>query len=308
MDFSNDIYHGYLVKGDLLGAIRYVKQFPEQTGLYDRFMSVFVREQYIAYEVDADLNDILAIYQKYYRDAFYLCVGRENAADRLRARLAGFFGVSDNAADLDGIERSRAGEAFQSRGFYFMGGRTSGYYGPYIWRTTETKTYEVELPDGVQAYTIKLMDGFISRSWMDYLSFGKIGTGGWTDQDGVINCVRSSYDLDSENFKVSLLKHEAQHARDLKLDPNMPSEDLEYRAKLVELIYSSERNMLGRFIQESDGADKSNGHSSASSRILKGFVRKLNLSHAEIERLPNKQVQDTARALYEESKNTGAVK
>lgn len=28
---------------------------------------------------------------------------------------------------------------------------------------------------------------------------------------------------------------------------NMPSEDLEYRAKLVELIYSSQRNLLQKF-------------------------------------------------------------
>ena len=47
-------------------------------------------------------------------------------------------------------------EAFQSRGFHFLGGKTSGYYGSYIWRVTETKTYEVELPDVIQA-TAKLL-------------------------------------------------------------------------------------------------------------------------------------------------------
>lgn len=300
-DFSKTVYRGYIVKGDLIGAINYVKQFPEQAELYNRFMAGFEQEQYGAYEVDADLNEILAIYQRYYRDAFYLGVGREEAAVKLRAGLAAFLGIDDERIELSEMEQNQIAEAFRSRGLHFLGGRTGGYYGPYIWQATETKTYEVELPDGIQTYTVKLLDGFITKSWIGYLSFGEIGPGGWSDGDGVINCVKASYDFDSEDFKVSLLKHEAQHARDLAVDPDMSSEDLEYRAKLVELIYSSERNLLGQFAQEADSADKSNGHALASSRIVEGFVRMLNLSCAELEKLPNEQVQTVARMLFEES-------
>ncbi|MBD5134011.1 MAG: hypothetical protein HDT38_06025 [Clostridiales bacterium] len=300
-DFSKKIYYGYLVKGDLIGAINYVGRFPEQAELYDRFMAVFEREQYAAYEVDAELNGILAIYQRYYRDVFYLGIGREEAEEKLRAGLAAFLGIEDERAELSELEQNQIAEAFRSRGLHFLGGRTSGYYGPYIWRTTENKTYEVELPDGIQTYPVKLLDGFIVKSWIDYLSFGEIGPGGWPDEDGVINCVKASYDFDSENFTVSLLKHEAQHARDLAVDPNMSSENLEYRAKLIELIYSEERNLLERFAQEADGADKSNGHALASSRIVDGFARILGSSCAELGNLPNRQVQTAAKMLFEES-------
>lgn len=81
----------------------------------------------------------------------------------------------------------------------------------------------------------------------------------------------------------------------------MSSEDLEYRAKLVELIYSKERNLLEQFLQEADNSDKSNAHSLASSRIIEGFVEKLNLSHAELAELPITQIQTVARVLFEEN-------
>lgn len=298
MDFSDKVYFSYVLKGDLVGAINYVKQFPEQAELYNQYINIFEREQYVTYEADNELNEILTIYQRYYRDAFYLCIGRENAVDRLKVRLAGVLGIDDEDIELDDIEQNQLVKAFQGRGIYFMGGRTSGYYGPYIWRTTESKTYEVELPEGIQIYTVKMLDGFIFKSWTDYLSFGRIGTGGWTDKDGVINCVKSAYDFDSESFKVSLLKHEAQHARDLMADPNMRSEDLEYRAKLVELIYSSERNLLEQFVREGGTSDKGNGHVLAANRIVEGFIRKLKLSPTEIAQLSNGQIQAVARELF----------
>ncbi len=302
VEFSKNVYRGYIIKGDLTGAICYIKQFPDQAELYNRYMEVFEKEQYITYDADAEINEVLVIYQQYYRDVFYLCMDREKAAESLREKLAGFLGTDGNGIALDDMEEQQVAKFFAGRGFHFLGGRTSGYYGPYIWRTIETKSYEVELPDGIQTYTVKLLDGFISQSWADYLSFGGAGTGGWSDGDGIINCIKSSYDLESEAFKVSLLKHEAQHARDLAVNKNMSSGDLEYRAKLVELIYSSQRNLLERFMQEADNSDKSNGHAAASERIINGFIRKLNLDCAEIEKLSNKQVQSVAGILFEESK------
>lgn len=300
LEFSKAVYHGHLIRGDLREAIRYVKQVPEQSALYDRFMAVFDREQYVTYEAGPGLNAILLQYQRYYRDVFYLGVEKEAAESRLKSRLAALLCVK-KPDDLSGLEQDEVSEAFQREGFHFLGGRTGGYYGPYIWRTTETKCFEVELPDGVQTYTVKLLDDFISRSWLDYLTFGEVGTGGWTDGDGVINCVRSAYDLDSEAFQVSLLKHEAQHAEDLEKHPDMLPEDLEYRAKLVELIYSRERNMLERFAREAGQADKSNGHASASNRIIRDFARKRNIAGTDVETLTIEQICATAKALYQES-------
>lgn len=298
---ENAIYYGYIIKGDLRSAIAYVKQFPEKSDLYNRFDSVFEHKQYISYEVDAELNEILVAYQQYYRDVFYLCIAKGQAENKLKERLAKLLGIIDEHLALCDLEQKCLVDLFESRGFHFLGGKSSGYYGPYIWRTTEYVSYDVELPDGVQNYSVKLLDGFITRSWIDYLSFGEIGPGGWADGDGYINCVKSAWDIESESFRVSLLKHEAQHARDLKMDKNMSSEDLEYRAKLVELIYSNERNLLQSFASEADPTDKSNGHAVAAYRILKGFADMLGVDEVSPERLQLEQIQAIARVLFENS-------
>lgn len=301
MKFNRDIYYGYIVKGDLHGAIAYVKQFPEQRGLYDRFMEILEQERYIRYEVDDTLNRVLTAYQQYYRDVFFLRIGKEQAADLLRERLSATLGISGQGASLDEIETNQLSDLINRHGLHFLGGRTGGYYGPYIWRTTESVCYEVELTDGIQNYTVKLLDGFITRTWIDYLSFGEIGPGGWTDGDGIINCVRSSYDFESENFKVSLLKHEAQHARDLAMNKDMSSEDLEYRAKLVELIYSKERNLLQTFAQEADPSDPANGHAMAAFRIMSGFADILGVAVVDPALISIEKIQKTARMLFDDS-------
>jgi len=296
---DKNIYYGFIVKGNLHGAITYIKQFPEQANLDNRFMDVYEHEQYMTYEVNAELNSILTAYQQYYRDVFYLRIGQEQAANKLRDQLAVLLDIKDNRVALYDIEQNQLVKLFMNHGLHFMGGKTSGYYGPYIWRTTETVSYDVELPAGIQCYTVKLLDGFITRSWIDYLSFGEIGPGGWADGDGIINCVKSAWDFESESFRVSLLKHEAQHARDLAMNKDMSSEDLEYRAKLVELIYSSERNLLLGFAQEADNSDAGNSHTMAAYRIMKDFADAVDTDQIDPATIPVEQVRTVARYLFD---------
>ena len=299
--FSKNTYYGYIIKGDLIGAICYIKQFPEQEKLYNRYMAIFEQEQYISYPVPSDLNSILTIYQQYYRDVFFIGIKEKNAAHILREKLAAFLNLADHEIELSDMEQNHIAEVFRCKGFSFMGGKTSGHYGPYLWQSEEIKSYEVELPEGSQRYSIKFLDGFLTKSWIDYLSFGEISPGGWAGADGCINCIKSCYDPDSENFKVSLLKHEAQHAKDLSNYKEMSSEDLEYRAKLVELIYTKERNLLKQFAEEADSSDKNNGHALASNRIIEGFRKQLNIDHAALAELPIAQIQTAARILFEEN-------
>lgn len=301
MEWDPNEYAGYIVRQDMRGAIGYVKQFPQQAALFERYMDIFERERYVAYEIDARLNDVLTAYQRYYRDAFYLGAKAEAAAEALRARLCALPGMQAGKLSLDEMERTQITEAFARGGLCFMGGKTGGYYGPYIWKTTQTCAYEVELPEGRQAYNVRLLDGFVTRSWLDYLSFGLITPGGWTGADGIISCARASYDLESERFRVSLLKHEAQHAMDLHRRAEMPSAQLEYRAKLVELIYTQETNLLEAFLQEADGSDAQNGHACAASRIAAAFSDQLQKERAELGTLPIKTVQTVAKALFAQS-------
>ncbi len=301
--FDQNLCLAWLKKGRLRPAMEYLAQFPEQAELYRQYMSLYQQEQYLSYDVDSQLQDILLAYQKYYRDAFYLEQSPEEAAEGLRARLAGLLG--DGAASLDELEELTA-EAFRAGGFHFLGGRTGGCYGPYIWRTEELRRYEVELPEGVQEYAVKLLGGFVMESWLSYLTFGLSGTGGWSNGDGLIHCVKRHYDLESESFRVSLLKHEAQHASDQSRYPGMSSADLEYRAKLVELIYSEERQLLGRFLQEADAANPGSGHGLAAERIVRGFARRQDGDG--LAALPIETVRAAALELFRESSREMAEK
>lgn len=301
--FDQNLCLAWLKKGHLRPAMEYLAQFPEQAELYRQYMSLYQQEHYLSYDVDSQLQDILLAYQKYYRDAFYLEKSPEEAAEGLRARLAGLLGAG--AASLDELEELAA-EAFRAGGFHFLGGRTGGCYGPYIWRTEELRRYEVELPEGVQEYAVKLLGGFVMESWLSYLTFGLSGTGGWSNGDGLIHCVKRHYDLESESFRVSLLKHEAQHASDQSRYPGMSSADLEYRAKLVELIYSEERQLLGRFLQEADAANPGSGHGLAAERIVRGFARRQDGDG--LAALPIETVRAAALELFRESSREMAEK
>ena len=299
MNFDSDVFRSFILKTDLFGALSYIKQFPEKRELFERYRLLFEEEKYISYDADEKVNEILLAYQQYYRDVFYLCIDKERAEGRLRLRLIDLLGVEDRNIKLCDLEQTLLVDLFHERGLYFLGGKTGGCYGPYVWRTVETVSYDVELPDRVQRYSVNLLDGFLMRSWVDYLTFGEMGTGGWANGDGCINCVRSSWDLDSESFRVSLLKHEAQHVVDLEADKDMSSENLEYRAKLVELIYSCERNLLQEFARVADASDRHNGHAMAAYRIMKNFSNALGVDAVDPSKLSVSQIQSVAKELFD---------
>ncbi|MGN1001729.1 MAG: hypothetical protein ACI4PC_03080, partial [Oscillospiraceae bacterium] len=137
---------------------------------------------------------------------------------------------------------------------------------------TVPTVYRVELPGGTAEYTVNILKGFVFRSWMDYLTFGRYGTGGWASPDGTINCIEQAYDFESERFLVSLLKHEAQHTVDMKQFPGITPTELEYRAKLVELCYSSQVELLQKFFSQADESRPNDSHAMASARVKREFA------------------------------------
>lgn len=300
-EFERDIFHGHLIKGKPKDALEYLKSFPEKRELYDKYISFFEELPYPEYEIGDALNKALYIYRQYYRDVFYLEAEEKKAAENMRDRLSALFGIDNKNTGIDDIEYNILKPAFSDKGYNMLGGLTGGFCGPYIWKTTEEKNYRVELPEVVKEYRVNLLDGFISLSWLNFISLGEIGTGGWTDGDGIIYCVKSSYDLNEEAFNISLLKHEAQHAADMEKYESMFSEDLEYRAKLVELIYSRKRRLLEKFVSEGNNSNEKNGHAMAAYRIGENFTKKLGLSLSELSGVSAEEVQRTAAELFGES-------
>ena len=259
----------FFLNGDIKGAIAYMREHEEYKDILPAYTAIFEDGEYRTFEVPDALNDILRQYQIYYRDVFYCGLPEAEAADKLRTRLKALLHLPDAGEELL-TERLRS--AFEAEGYHALFGKTQGYYGPYIWRDTVPTVYRVELPGGTAEYTVNILKGFVFRSWMDYLTFGRFGTGGWASPDGTINCIAQAYDFESERFLVSLLKHEAQHAVDMKRFPAITPTELEYRAKLVELHYSGDLGLLQKFVSEADERRADDSHAAASARIRREFA------------------------------------
>ena len=259
----------FFLNGDIKGAIAYMREHEEYKDILPAYTAIFEDGEYRTFEVPDALNDILRQYQVYYRDVFYCGLPEAEAADKLRTRLKALLHLPDAGEELL-TERLRS--AFEAEGYHALFGKTQGYYGPYIWRDTVPTVYRVELPGGTAEYTVNILKGFVFRSWMDYLTFGRFGTGGWASPDGTINCIAQAYDFKSERFLVSLLKHEAQHAVDMKRFPAITPAELEYRAKLVELHYSGDLGLLQKFVSEADESRADDSHAAAAARIRHEFA------------------------------------
>lgn len=259
----------FFINGDIKGAIAYMREHEEFKDILPAYTAIFENCEYRSYDIPDALNDILRLYQIYFRDVFYCGLPEPEAAYKLLTGLRLLLNMPDADEELL-AERLQA--AFEANGYHALFGKTQGYYGPYVWRETVPTVYRVELPDGTAEYTVNILKGFVFRSWMDYLTFGRYGTGGWASPDGTINCVEQAYDFESERFLVSLLKHEAQHAMDMKRFPKITPAELEYRAKLVELHYSGDLGLLQKFLLEADESRTGDSHAAASARIRREFA------------------------------------
>ena len=259
----------FFVNGDIKGAIAYMRNHEKFKDILPAYVAIFEDQKYRTYETPDNLNDILRLYQIYFRDTFYCGSPEAEAADKLRTGLKALLNTPDAG---EALLTEQLQSVFESEGYHALFGKTQGYYGPYIWRDTVPTVYRVELPDGTAEYTVNILKGFVFRSWMDYLTFGRYGTKGWASPDGTINCVEQAYDFESERFLVSLLKHEAQHTVDMKRFPEITPAELEYRAKLVELHYSSDLSQLQKFLSEANESNTNDAHAVASVRIKREFA------------------------------------
>lgn len=258
---------------------------------------------------DEWVRDVLSAYFSYFLD-----IGKRDENDRaakreLRSSLKGLVPAGSRRS-LDKVEEFLSAE-FRRKGYSFLGGKTGPYYGPYIWKRTEKCLFNVELSDrhiGVNGF---FLYNFLLCSWMHFQTYGKSGTGGWLKRDDKdwedgLYCVAGAYDLehleDDLTFQVSLLKHEARHFADRSDFPDLSDTDLEYRAKLTEMIYFPE--MKFRFesiIQEAEPV-KADPHRHASYLILLAlskriFNRSLVKEETAWQSVPYKEIQKEALEL-----------
>lgn len=201
-------------------------------------------------------------------------------------------------------EYDRIGEFLTSKlqetGYFAKIGNVKPHMNFMAWKKETTKPFEVDLGDGErEKVDVVLMRDFVSLGWAGYATFDKMHVGGWVG-DHALYCVASSYDLESEDFKVSFLAHEARHFSDKRKFKSLSSADLEYRAKLNE-IFLAEKSfeiLLRKFSLEQRN-NPENPHSYASFRLINGVSQKLGrrVELSELSALNKMRVQKAAREL-----------
>jgi len=262
---------------------------------------------------DGWLRDALMSYLRYFVRVFEDDVPREAAESTLAAELCAVTGrasTGDDDADVTASEAELA-TGFADRGYRFVGGRTPPYLGAYIWTRTDDRLFSVTLPKGIeQEVTVHFMHDFLIRGWLHWRTFGEQGAGGWYKQDepdwpdGLYAVADRYPDPDTNRaFQVSLLGHEAQHVADHRAHPGLSSAELEYRAKLVELIGFDRVDDRLRFFLADAADDPEQPHPYAAHLIVNRLaVRILDRSPDAVDwdAVPYPEIQGHAESLLDE--------
>lgn len=249
-------YYAAVFSGDLSWVTDAEPQTPAELALKARFDERFllrIDSPAIAQLDDPLVKAIARRFHDYWRQALLAPQAIEDVERRLHTDIERLIALGGIAADQDDIDDALA-RVLAERGFNYRGGRTQPLLDFMLWRNTRTVEYDVELTDTRQSVVVHFLDDFVVRGWSHFATFGHAGTGGWADRDALY-CVAAAYDVQSENFKNSYLRHEARHYADYERYPALEAADLEYRGKLTELAFSTDALSLIRgFRRNSNGA------------------------------------------------------
>lgn len=228
---------------------------------------------------DEFVADVLRAYRSYWSKAIMVPAESEAARNRLFARLTQLVKADEgNPGELD--ERGRA--MLSERGLEALIGRTGILMDIFAWRTDRTENEIVVLPTGLQSTKVHYLNDFASMGWSNYMSCGYSGTGGWATPKGIY-VITPTYDsLTDEKFRISYLIHESQHFSDYERFPGLKGWELEYRAKLAELInlVETRNDVITRFEgNRSDNPD--DAHSYANGVVIAALRERLGLTKTE---------------------------
>lgn len=252
------------------------------------------------------VREIAELFQSYWRDALMQTTARDVLERRLKHRLDQMLvdhGFGSALDDEDTLFENV--EAFiRKEGYFAQSGRTPPLLDLMIWTSNEVVTQSVELTDGSYEVDVNYLDDFVSYGWSNFAAFGMASTGGWAKKDGLY-CLCRNYDLDSERFKLSFLKHEARHYADFILYPDLQPSDLEYRGKLTELAFSNE-GIYGLLKQFHNSANRVENapHPLANWYVIEGLSGllldgKWPADASAWDSIPKEQIRQAARRLLE---------
>lgn len=265
------------IKGSVLPVINKLssesKLPPELMSLKEKYQNRF-SEGVLEKSSDSVIQKVIAVFENYWKSVLTERIDSSKAIEVLYSGLndiaqsigKDFGSFSENSAkDLSHYLK----EKIEDEGYYSLWGRTAPHMEFMAWKKQTSKTYKVNIGENeLVDVRVELLDDFISYGWLGYATFDELHTGGWATKEKLF-CVASKYDLNSESFKISYLAHEGRHFADFQLFPKLIGTDLEYRAKLTELILTEKifSQLLKNFIDESSD-DRTSSHAYASYRLI----------------------------------------
>lgn len=269
--------YSLILQGDLQTGMAILESIaPDSLAPRDRVSRQSILDQFKsgkAQEPDIQepfTREVAALYQAYWTRCLLKTAGLDeaNAAlfTQLKACLNRHGKPGDSFRSLDALTEA-LGPMLEAAGFHSLRGVTAPFHELMLWKKERVASYEVHLPESTQQVKVVFMSEFVVQGWLGFATCGRSHSGGWTTEDGLY-CLETSYDLQSEEFRISYLAHEGQHFADNRRFPKLHQPELEYRAKLVELIQAKDtlRPLLDRFSRQG-GLDRATPHPFANRQV-----------------------------------------
>lgn len=265
-------YYSKCLQADLPAAIRAIKA-KRALSKKARVLSRRVESRFIAKSEsnsalcpDAFVSNVISAYRHYYREALLDKKSAKRHERELKNRIEVLLHTKGSWQTLEpALQR-----ALRRRGYHSLLGVVAPFRSLLVWKKETSRTFRVPLLSGTENVKVVLLDQFVELGWMHFLTFGRHYVGGWAKKHALF-CVAQAYkhDYESEAFRVSYLTHEAQHFSDYKKHPGLSSGELEYRAKLAELVASKRpAKLMEKFTAEAKN-DPSLPHSFAACRVVR---------------------------------------
>jgi hypothetical protein len=264
------------------------------------------------------INDISNIYREYWRLEMMKPLPERRTDSTLYNNITDYLlsnkltKLSKDSLRKDIKDDSVLKEIIGKEGFKVDFKFRNGFQEIFIWNKESTKKYEVILPKDTIKTTVVFIESYHINGYDEFATFGDSQVGGWAiKESATLYCNKGTYDLDSEKFEVSYLKHESLHFTDLNNYPNLSAADLEYRSKVIELMYCSEGTIYDRiseFVSGANKASRDNSHPYANYILIQKlskliFNSDFNSDINQWKKVSVDKINKAASSFYESSEN-----
>jgi len=281
--FSFDKTYYYGIQEDISKVVDALNSMPDdslsadQREIKEKYISRFQikTEKYDFKTDDPLIINVLKIFHNYWRDVLMKKKSLRESQEENGILLVNYvkLNLSDNGHSSEKEVKIEnviyyLSNMLKKKGYYSRIDKTGNLMDLIIWTKQSIKNYSINLADTTVKVPVVFIDSTITLGWEGYATFDHFYPGGWTGTDTVY-CIKKDYDVNSDEFKVNLLTHEARHLVDAKLYSDFPRWTAEYRAKLAQLSVAKKNvyDLINGFIKGSEN-DSNLTHPFAEYKII----------------------------------------